>query len=177
MIDVRSISQYTSPHIKAGCSGFVNERLRDSKRRESMGKPVVMNSGVVALALVILCGCQILGLGPSDEDLINATMSKWKAALIAHDVDKLMETYSENYLNTEGGDKNSVREYVAGVIDEGYLDNLEVNLEDAQITIEDDNATVAHVELTSDTGTYVLEYNKLQKKKGNWLIVSSKARE
>jgi ketosteroid isomerase-like protein len=142
-----------------------------------MGKSIVMNLGVVALAVVMLCGCQILGLGPSDEDLINATMAKWKAALIAHDVDKLMETYSENYLNTEGGDKNSVREYVAGVIEEGYLDNLEVNLEDARITIEGDKATVAPVELTSDMGTYVLEFNKLQKEDGDWLIVNSKSQE
>jgi ketosteroid isomerase-like protein len=142
-----------------------------------MRKSVVMNSGVVILAVVMLCGCQIFGLGPSDEDLINATMAKWKTSLIAHDVDKLMETYSEKYLNTEGGDKNSVREYVAGVIEEGYLDNLQVNLEDAQITIEGNKATVAPVELTSDTGTYVLEYNKLQKEKGTWLIVSSKAQE
>ncbi len=142
-----------------------------------MKKSVVMNSCVVALAFVMFCGCQILGLGPSDEDLINATMAKWKAALIAHDLDRFMETYSENYLNTEGGDKNSVREYVAGVIDQGYLDNLEVNLEDAQVTIEGDIATVAPVELTSDAGPYVLEYNKLQKENGTWLIVSSKGQE
>ena len=142
-----------------------------------MGKSVVMNPGVVALAVVVLCGCQILGLGPSDEDLINATMAKWKAALVAHDMDKFMQTYSENYRNIEGGDKNSVREFVAGVIEQGYLDNLEVNLEDAQITIEGDMATVAPVELTSDAGTYVLEYNKLQKENGDWLIVDSKGQE
>jgi ketosteroid isomerase-like protein len=142
-----------------------------------MGKSVVMNSGIFALAVVMLCGCQILGLGPSDEELINATMAKWKAALIAHDVDKFMETYSENYLNTEGGDKNSIREYVAEVIQQGYLDNLDVNLEDAQITIEGDTATVAPVELNSDEGTYVLEYNKLKKENGVWLIISSKAQE
>jgi len=142
-----------------------------------MGKSVVMNLGVVALAAVLLCGCQILGLGPSDEDLINATMAKWKTALIAHDMDKLMETYSENYRNIEGGDKNAVREFIAEVIEQGYLDNLEVNLEDAQITIEGDMATVAPVELTSDTGTYVLEYNKLQKENGDWLIVDSKGQE
>lgn len=142
-----------------------------------MGKPVIMNLGVVVLAVVTLCGCQIPGLGTSDEDLINATMADWSAALIAHDMDKLMETYSESYVNTEGGNKASVREFIAGVIDQGYLDNLEVNLEDAQATIEGDKATVAPVELTTDTGTYVLEYVKLQKEDGDWLIVDSKTRE
>ena len=142
-----------------------------------MRKSVVINPGIVALAVVMLCGCQILGLGPSDEDLVNATMAKWKAALIAHDMDKFMETYSENYTNTEGGGKDSVREFVTGVIEQGYLDNLEINLEDAQITIEGDMATVAPIELTSDTGVYVLEYNKLQKENGDWLIVDSKGQE
>jgi hypothetical protein len=142
-----------------------------------MGKSVFINSGIIALAIIMLCGCQILGLGPSDEELVNTTMVKWRTALIAHDMDKFMETYSENYTSTQGGNKNSVREFVTGVIDQGYLDNLEVNLEDAQITIESEVATVAPIELTSDTGTYVLEYAKLQKENGVWLIVSSKTQE
>ncbi|MHC4207349.1 MAG: Cif family virulence factor [Planctomycetota bacterium] len=137
-----------------------------------MGKSVVMNSTVVALTVVMLCGCQILGLGPSDEDLINATMADWSAALIAHDMDKLMETYSENYSNSEGGDKASVREFIAGAIDQGYLDNTKVNLEDAEIKIEGDRADVGPVEVMSDSGTYVLDY-ELKKEKKAWLIVFS----
>jgi ketosteroid isomerase-like protein len=136
-----------------------------------------MNLGVAALAVIMICGCQILGFGPSDEDLVNATMANWKAALIAHDMDKLMETYSENYTNIEGGDKDSVREFIAEAIDQGYLDNTEVNLEDAQITIEGDKASVAPIELISDAGTYVLESTTLQKEDGIWLIVSSKGEE
>jgi len=142
-----------------------------------MKKSVVINSYVAILVFFMLCGCQILGLGPSDAELIKATMIKWKTSLIAHDVDTLMETYSEKYVNVEGGNKNSVREYVARVIQQGYLDNLEVNLVDAKVTIEGDKATVAPVKLISDAGTYVIEYNKLQKEKGTWLIISSKARE
>lgn len=141
-----------------------------------MGKSVVMNSGVIVLAVVMLCGCQILGLGPSDEDLVSATMADWKTALIAHDMDKLMETFSENYANSDGGDKESVREFISGVIDQGYLDNTKVNLEDAKITIEGDKATVAPVEVTSDAGEYVLEY-ELQKENGAWLIISSDSQQ
>jgi ketosteroid isomerase-like protein len=142
-----------------------------------MNKSVIMNAGVAVLAAVLLCGCQILGLGPSDEELINTTMADWKTALIAHDMDKLMETYSENYTSTQEGDKESVREYIADAIDKGYLDNVEVNLEDSQITIEGNKATVAPVELTSDAGTYVFEYITLQKENGTWLIVTSKGQE
>jgi ketosteroid isomerase-like protein len=141
-----------------------------------MNKSIIINSGVVALAVVMLCGCQILGMGPSDEDLVSATMADWKAALIAHDMDKLMETYSENYVNTQGGGKESVREFISGAIDQGYLDNTKVNLEDAKITIEEGKATVAPVEVTSDTGVYVLEY-ELQKENGAWLIINSESQQ
>jgi ketosteroid isomerase-like protein len=141
-----------------------------------MNKSVIMSLGAVALAAVMLCGCQILGLGPSDEDLINATMTDWKVALIAHDMDKLMETYSEDYVNTQGGDKNSVREFIAGAIEQGYLDNAKVNLEDAQTKIEGDKANVGPIELTSDVGTYVLDCT-LQKEKKTWLIVFSEIQQ
>ena len=136
-----------------------------------MKKTVILNLGMAVLA-VTLCGCQILGVGPSDEELVSATMADWKAALIAHDLDNLMGTYSENYVSTQGDGKDSVREFLAGVIEQGYLDNVKVNLEDAQIMIEGDKANISPVELTSDAGTYVLEYT-LQKEEGIWLIVGS----
>jgi len=137
-----------------------------------MKKLVILSLSLVVLAALLVCGCQILGVGPSDEKLVSATMADWKAALIAHDLDKLMETYSEDYVSTQGDGKDSVREFIAGAIEQGYLDNVKVNLEDAQITIEGDKANVGPVELTSDAGTYVLEYT-LQKEDGTWLIVGS----
>jgi hypothetical protein len=99
-------------------------------------------------------------------------MADWSAALIAHDMDKLMETYSESYTNTQGGDKASVREFISGVIDQGYLDNVKVNLEDAEIEIEGEKADVGPVDVISDSGTYVLDY-ELKKEKKAWLIVFS----
>ena len=137
-----------------------------------MGKPVIINLGVIVLAGVMLCGCQILGMGPSDEDLINAMMADLSAALIAHDMDKLMENYSENYSNSQGGDKASVRGFIAEAIDQGYLDNTKVNLDDVEIKIEGDKADVGPMEVISDSGTYVLDYT-LQKEGNAWLIVSS----
>ncbi len=141
-----------------------------------MKKLVILSLSLVVLAALLVCGCQILGVGPSDEELVSATMADWKAALIAHDLDNLMGTYSENYVSTQGGGKDSVREFLAGAIEQGYLDNVKVNLEDAQITIEGDKANIGPVELTSDAGTYVLEYT-LQKEEGIWLIVGSTSLE
>ncbi len=141
-----------------------------------MKKLVILSLSLVVLAALLVCGCQILGVGPSDEELVSATMADWKAALIAHDLDKLMETYSEDYVSTQGGGKDSVHEFLAGVIEQGYLDNVKVNLEDAQIMIEGDKANIGPVELTSDAGTYVLEYT-LHKEEGIWLILGSTSLE
>jgi ketosteroid isomerase-like protein len=115
-------------------------------------------------------------VGPSDEQLVNTTMAEWKAAMAVQDIDKLMAAYSENYVSSRGGGKDSVREFMTNVFELGYLDNVKVNLEDAQITIEADKAKVGHVELTFDAGAYVLEYT-LQKENEAWLIVSSKRLE
>jgi len=43
-----------------------------------MKKSVILNLSLVVLA-VTLCGCQTLGVGPSDEELVNSTMAEWKA--------------------------------------------------------------------------------------------------
>ncbi|TKJ36350.1 MAG: hypothetical protein CEE38_11055 [Planctomycetes bacterium B3_Pla] len=137
-----------------------------------MCKSFITNCGLIALFAVAVSGCQILGGGPSDKDLVNATMGDWKAALIAHDMDKLMENYSESYLNTQGGNKASVRDFISGAIEQGYLENTKVNLETAKVTIKDDKANVAPVQVISDGGDYVLEF-KLQKEEAGWLIVFS----
>jgi len=139
-----------------------------------MKKPVIMNLGVAVVIAALAGGCQIGG--PSDQELIGTTMADWKTALIAQDLDKLMPVYSENYVSTRGGGKDSVREFMMNVFNAGYLDNAKVNLEGAKTTIEEDKAEFGPVEVITDTGTYILEYT-LQKEDGTWLIVGSEMHE
>ncbi len=141
-----------------------------------MKRSVILNLTPVVLAAFLICGCQTLGVGTSDEELISTTMAEWKAAMAAQDIDKLMAVYSENYVSSRGGGKDSIRELMTRAFDEGFMDNVEVKIEDAQITIEDDKATFGPVEFVSDRGAFVLEY-KLQKEEEAWLIVGSKRLE
>ena len=138
-----------------------------------MKRSVILNLSPVVLAAFLVCGCQTLGVGPSDEELISTTMAEWKTALVAQDIDKLMAAYSENYVSTRGTGKDSIREFMARAFEQSFLDSVEVKIEDAQITIEGDKATYGPVEFVSDRGTFTLEY-KLQKEGGAWLIVGSK---
>ncbi len=141
-----------------------------------MKKSVILNLSLLVLAAVLVSGCQTLGVGPSDEELVSATMAEWKAAMAARDMDKLMATFSDNYVSTRGTGKDAMREFMTRAFDEGFMDNVEVNVENAQIMIEGDKATFGPVEFESDRGTFTLEYS-LQKENGAWLIVGSTSLE
>lgn len=139
-----------------------------------MNKSVIMNLGVVALIVVLAGGCRIGG--PSDEELINTTMADWKAAHAVKDLDRLMATLSENYVSMGGGDKDSMREFISRAFEEGFMDDVEIKIKDAQITIEGDKATFGPVEFVGDRGTFEFKHI-LQKEDGTWLIVGAERQE
>ncbi|MHC4571832.1 MAG: nuclear transport factor 2 family protein [Planctomycetota bacterium] len=125
-----------------------------------------------AAAVLLLGGCQLLV--PSDGELINLTMVQWKRALVAKDVDKMMEVYSEDFVTGDGGDKEDVRKLVEWAIGEGYLDDIEVDLEEAEMGIEDGEATFDPVELRFVSGDRQRYGYRLRKEKGLWRIVRSR---
>ena len=141
-----------------------------------MKRSVILNLSLFVLAAVMVSGCQTLGGGPSDEQLVNTTMAEWKAAMVAQDIDKLMAAYSEKYVSSRRSGKDSTRERMTRAFEQSFMDNVEVKIEDVQITIEGDKATFGPVEFVSDRGTLALEYT-LQKENGAWLIVGSKRLE
>lgn len=143
-----------------------------------MKKSVIMNLGVAAIIVVLAGGCQ-LG-GPSDEELINTTMAEWKAAHAAKDLDGLMATISENYVSMKGGGKDSIHEFISRAFEEGFMDNIEIKIEDAETTIEGDKATFGPVKFVGDggtlRGTLAFKYI-LQKEDRTWLIVGTERQE
>ena len=126
--------------------------------------------GAGVLIAVLLCGCQMVS---SDEKLVNTTMTNWKAALIAQDLDKFMDSYSEDYESDRGFDKEDIRGFMERGIDEGFLDNIEVDIKGAEIAIEGDKAQVAPVVWTGRRGEMTIEFT-LQKEGDTWRIVNSK---
>jgi len=137
-------------------------------------KKSFINLSMAVLAAILVCGCQTAG--PSDEQLISTTMDNWKASLMAEDLDKLMAVYSMNYVSTRGTGKDSMREFMNKAFESNFMENVQINIEDAKIMIEGDKATFGPVVFVSERGTFALEYN-LQKEDGAWLIVGSKRLE
>lgn len=139
-----------------------------------MKKAVIMKLGVAVFIMVLASGCRSGRL--CDKELINTTMTDWKAALIARDLDKAVATYSENYTSARGSGKDSVRKRITRIFDQDYLDNVKVNLEDAETTIDEDKAEFGPVEFNSDMGMFTREYT-LQKEDGAWLIIGMKRQQ
>lgn len=140
-----------------------------------MKKSVILNLVLLVFA-VVFCGCQTPVEGPSDKQLINTAMTEWKAALEAKDLDRLMALFSDNYISSSGSSKVAMRESMAGAIERGSLDNIEIKIENAKITLIGDQAAFGPVEITSDRGTLTIEYI-LQREDVKWLIVGSKRHE
>jgi len=134
-----------------------------------MKTPVKAIACLACLTLVLVCGCQIVGEGPSDEELIRNTLSDWGAGIKAQDIGKVMATYSEEFESSETPDKDSQRDLIEGYIDAGYMDESEIDLEQAEVTIEDGKASVTGVGFTTVMGEFGLEF-ALQKEDGAWLI-------
>ena len=139
-----------------------------------MKESVIINLGVAVLIATLANGCQ--SAMPSDEELIKGTMTNWKATLTARDLDRLMATYSDNYASARASGKDAVRQRMTRIFDQGWMDNVKVNLENAKTTIDRDKAEFGPVEFISDEGTFTSEYT-LQKKYGAWFIVGSKRQE
>ena len=139
-----------------------------------MEKSVIVALIVGVLTVTLMCGCmsETVGRGPSDEELINQTLSKWKAAVLAQDIDMLMALHSESFKNFEAPDKESQEAVMQNYFDAGYLDDAKVGLEDAEIAIEGDKAKVTGVVLDVTVGEsrYALTFG-LQKENGAWLII------
>lgn len=105
----------------------------------------------------------------SDEDLIKETLSNLKAAMEALDVDKVMATFSENFNHPEVGGKEEAKYMIEMGVDMGYADDGEVNMDDMEIEIKGDEATVYPIEASSPAGSVSVEV-VLVKEDGKWLI-------
>ena len=137
-----------------------------------MKKSVVVTLAA-AVALATLCGCASLfgGGGPSDEELVAATLAGWKAGMEAQDVDKMMAQISEDFESQRGG-KPELKQMLQGAIDQFYLDGAEVDLEIAETMIEGETASVTSVGVETDMGAATMDMELKKEADGAWRITA-----
>ncbi|MEA3364303.1 MAG: DUF4440 domain-containing protein [Candidatus Hydrogenedentes bacterium] len=132
-----------------------------------------MTKALIALVLVgILGGCATFQKGPSDEEMIAAMMDAHWAAIKANDLDKTMQAYSEDFSGQNAETKSQVRDFFADAIDQGYMDELEIDNEQMQIVVDGDTATAGPVTYSVSQGSATADYT-LKKENGAWKIVGA----
>ncbi len=127
---------------------------------------------LVAGMLVAAAGCEMAG-GLSDEAQLTAALGQWKAATEAQDIDKIMEPYSEDYEGGRGEGKEGVRQFLSGMIEEGAMEDIDMDISEAEINIEGDKATVGPIIYAGNWGE--IEMKRILKKEsdGVWRVVSA----
>ncbi len=124
---------------------------------------------VCAVAALFVAGCAGMS-GPSDEEMIQSTVAKLKAALEEQDIDMLMATFSEDFEHPEVGGKEDARYMLEMGLESGYAEGGEVSTEDMEIEFLDDGgASVYPIDLSSYAGSVAVELI-MQKDEDAWLI-------
>ena len=120
----------------------------------------------LALMAVSLLGCQA-----TQEQNIRTSLFNLQDAYVEQDLDAIMAVYSEDYIGQEGERKGQVREFLEGMMSQGYLDGTRVDLEDIEIEIEGDTATVSPVRYTGNWGQ--MDFKTVFKKEGStWRVIT-----
>lgn len=130
--------------------------------------------GIGALGMVLALGLAGCTTGPeavSDEEAIAAVTDEWTAAMVAHDVDRLMAVYSDAFSDADGNTKASFREFITDTIDQGMLNNLVVARDIAVLNIDGDTATYDGIGLSSDIGSLVIKLT-FGREADEWKITS-----
>jgi ketosteroid isomerase-like protein len=145
--------------------------LTKLKGLKSMGKSQIAVL-LVAGMLVVAAGCD-MAVGLNDGAQLTAALVQWKTATEAQDIDKMMEPYSDDFEGEGGVGKEEVREFLSGMIDEGYLEEMEMDISEAEIKIEGDKATVGPIRYIGDWGEE--EDTRILKKEsdGVWRVVGN----
>ena len=132
--------------------------------------------GLFTLAVIVgICGCARMSKGPSDEELIQQTLLKWKSGMESQDVDAMMATVSEQFVSDEGGSKADFRGYLTRLIDDGTLSGAKMDIEGATVVVEGEMATVENAGLSGDRGTVVIDMDLKKEEGGVWRIVGIQA--
>lgn len=131
-----------------------------------MKKQILLTSMVMAGAALLFAGCATV---ENPVDAVTKQLEAFKAGLLAEDLDAIMAPFSESFSHYEWGDKAGARDFLSQAIDMGYLEGLEVDIENAEKKVEGDGASAYPIELSGPFGSVTLEL-VFTKEAGGWMI-------
>jgi len=92
---------------------------------------------------------------PGDKAV--AAAKAWGDALAAQDLEKIMACFADDFEHYEYGDKAGIRDFIGQAMDMGYLEDLEVSVDDAEAEVDGDEVIVYPVELMGAFGSITFE--------------------
>jgi len=135
-----------------------------------MKRATIAISIAALVGAALMGGCATSGKGMTDEEIIAKLTEECITAALAKDIDTLLTYYSDDFSHYEFGDKAGLKEFLEGAKDMGYLDGLEVGMEQAETTIEGDTATIYPVVIEGPFGSTEIEFSS-KKEAGTWKII------
>lgn len=133
-------------------------------------KVLGIKMAVCALAVVAMVGCSTSGGGGmSDEDMIKSLVDDAMAALKAQDIQTMTARYADNFESDQGGGKAEIIEFLEGAQEQGFLDDIEISLENLVITVDGTKGSAKPIDLEGAFGSLTLEF-ELEKIDGEWMV-------
>lgn len=102
--------------------------------------------------------------------IAKAKLSSFIEAAGKGDVEGMLANISDSFEHYQLGDKESLGDFLDSAVDMGYLDDLEVKLDEAKLEMDGDTAIIYPVEVSGAFGTGVFEFQAKQEN-GEWKIV------
>ena len=119
-------------------------------------------------AMLLLCaGCAGLH-GASDEEQVADLIETWRVAFGTADADATLALYSEYFTSQFADNKAAMREFLEGDQAQDILSQMEIETDEALITIEEDTATVEPIYM----GDFSLRLT-LAKESDGWKIIGT----
>jgi len=108
---------------------------------------------------------------PEAEALVERTLAEWGTAMEAGDLERVMTLYSTDFACFDAPDRQAMSGLVAGMKDQGALDDIEVFIDRAEMTRDGDRMRVFPVELVGSAVGVIVIRLTLRLEDGNWRIV------
>jgi ketosteroid isomerase-like protein len=133
-----------------------------------MSLHTVVRASLVLLG-VLAAGCATTPKVSDDHAAVVTVAQRWKLGLLANDVPRIMSLYSENF-TSEFGNKAAITEIMAELAQRMVDEDGRINLEDADIVVNGDRASVKPISIGTRKGA-VCRSLYLAKEDGRWLSV------
>ena len=121
------------------------------------------------LFVLAIAGCATTGKAPDERAQVLTVMHQWKQGVLANDIAQVMSLYSESF-NSEGKNKAAIKVVMAETARRVVDQDGRLNIENADILISGDRASVMPVSIGTRKGA-VCARIELAKENGRWLIV------